>query len=169
LSHAWLSSVLALAVRWPRVTTKPPSHHPFAKLQALRTPEPSRPDKGTPQPPPAAAQKPAVSVKSPAVAARKPVVAPSRSPAEPPAVDGPKGPAWAVVRFERKGRAGKEATVVEKLALPPAELERWCKELKQALGCGGVIEGDTIVLQGDLRTRLFVLLTKRGVRRVTVS
>lgn len=80
-----------------------------------------------------------------------------------------KGPAWAVVRLERKGRGGKEATVVEKLGLGPAELERWCKELKQALGCGGATEGDAIVLQGDLRQRLPAVLTKKGVRKVTVG
>lgn len=80
-----------------------------------------------------------------------------------------KGPAWAVVRMERKGRGGKEATVIEKLALAPKELEKWCKELKQALGCGGVVDGETIVLQGDLRTRLPAVLTARGVAKVTVG
>ena len=78
-------------------------------------------------------------------------------------------PARAVVRLERKGRAGKETTIVEKLELPPAQLETWCKDLKTALGCGGVIEGDTIVLQGDLRRRLEPLLTARGVRKVTIA
>src|SRR5688572_13745131 len=62
----------------------------------------------------------------------------------------PKGPARAVVRIERKGRGGKEVTIVEKLGLKEADLERWCKELKQALGCGGAVDGDMIVLQGDL-------------------
>jgi translation initiation factor 1 len=81
----------------------------------------------------------------------------------------PPGPARAVVRMERKGRAGKEATIVEKLALPAAELERWCRELKQALGCGGAVDGDAIVLQGDLRARVGGLLTARGVRKVTVA
>lgn len=80
-----------------------------------------------------------------------------------------KGPAWAVIRLERKGRGGKEATIVEKLGLPPAELEQWCKDLKQTLGCGGVVEGDTIILQGDLRPRLSAVLAKRGVRKVTVG
>jgi translation initiation factor 1 len=80
-----------------------------------------------------------------------------------------KGPARAVVRMERKGRGGKEATVIEKLGLAPAELARWCKELKQALGCGGVVDADTIVLQGDLRPRLPALLTQRGVAKVTVG
>ena len=81
----------------------------------------------------------------------------------------PKGPARAVVRMERKGRGGKEATVIEKLGLTATELETWCRELKQALGCGGVVDGDAIVLQGDLRTRLPAVLTKRGVAKVTVG
>jgi translation initiation factor 1 len=91
---------------------------------------------------------------------------PTPSPA-PPAPE--RGPARAVVRLERKQRGGKEVTVVEKLALPPVELERWCRELKQALGCGGSVERDAIVLQGDLRSRLPGLLTSRGVGKVTVG
>ncbi len=71
--------------------------------------------------------------------------------------------------MERKGRGGKEATVIEKLGLPANQLEIWCKELKQSLGCGGVVEDDTIVLQGDLRTRLPAVLTARGVVKVTVG
>src|SRR3954468_17472965 len=81
----------------------------------------------------------------------------------------PKGPARAVVRLERKQRPGKEGTVVEKLGRKPTELEAWCKQLKQAMGCGGTVEGEAIVLQGDLRTRLPDALTKLGVRNVTVS
>ena len=80
-----------------------------------------------------------------------------------------KGPARAVVRLERKGRGGKEATIVEHLGLPAAELERWCKDLKSALGCGGAVDGAAIVLQGDLRRRLEPLLVARGVRKVVVS
>jgi len=80
-----------------------------------------------------------------------------------------KGPARAVVRLERKQRRGKEVTVVEKLGLSSAELERWCRELKQTLGCGGSVEGDAIVLQGDFRKRLPDVLTARGVVRTTVS
>ncbi len=91
-------------------------------------------------------------------------------PGPPPKVaPAPTGPARAVVRYERKGRGGKEATIIEKLGLKPAELERWAKELKQALGTGGVVEDGTIVLQGDVRPRLEALLTARGVRKVTVA
>ena len=94
---------------------------------------------------------------------------PAGTPVAKPAAPEPKGPARAVVRLERKQRRGKEVTVVDKLGLKPIELEAWCKQLKQAMGCGGTVEGDAIVLQGDLRTRLPDALTKLGVRSVTVS
>src|SRR5262245_3826469 len=81
----------------------------------------------------------------------------------------PAKPARAVVRMERKGRGGKEVTVVEKLGLGDKELEAWCRELKQALGCGGAVDGDAIVLQGDLRARVPAVLTAKGVAKVTVG
>ena len=90
-------------------------------------------------------------------------VAPTPAPVE------PKGPVRAVVRIERKGRRGKEVTIVEKLALAPRDLERWCKELKQALGCGGAVEGDAIALQGDLRDRIASVLEKKGVQKITLG
>ena len=91
-------------------------------------------------------------------------VAPSTAPSPP----SPKNaPAWAVVRLERKGRGGKEVTVVEKLELRASELERWAKSLKQGLGCGGVVEGRTIVLQGDQRGRAVTWLEGKGVRKIT--
>jgi translation initiation factor 1 len=78
-------------------------------------------------------------------------------------------PARAVVRMERAGRRGKTVTVVEKLDLPPRELETWLGELKRALGCGGVVEDRALVLQGDTRERAGAWLEKRGVRKVTVG
>ena len=75
----------------------------------------------------------------------------------------------AVVRMERSGRGGKEVTVVEHLEIPPKDRETWVKALKSALGCGGQVEGDTLVLQGDHRKRLPAILTARGVRKITVS
>ena len=77
--------------------------------------------------------------------------------------------ARAVVRMERSGRGGKEVTVIEQLGLPPADREEWLRALKASLGCGGVIEGEHIVLQGDHRKRLPGILTARGVKRVVSS
>lgn len=87
----------------------------------------------------------------------------------PVSADPPRGPARAVVRMERKGRRGKEVTVVEQLGLQSRELETWGRELKNALGCGGTVEDRTIVVQGDQRERVKVWLEKKGVRRVSVG
>jgi len=54
------------------------------------------------------------------------------------------GPARAVIRLGRAKRGGKAVTIVDKLALPPGDLTTWCRELKQALGCGGSVEHGTI-------------------------
>jgi translation initiation factor 1 len=82
---------------------------------------------------------------------------------------GPPPPGRAVVRMERAGRGGKTVTVVEKLDLRPGELATWLGELKRALGCGGVVEGGALVLQGDTRERVGAWLEKRGVKKVTVA
>jgi len=75
----------------------------------------------------------------------------------------------AVVRLERSGRGGKEVTVVEHLAIAPSAREEWVKALKAALGCGGTIEDERLVLQGDQRKRLPALLQARGVKKVTLG
>jgi translation initiation factor 1 len=73
------------------------------------------------------------------------------------------------VRLERAGRGGKDVTVIEHLAIPPSARTVWLKELKGQLGCGGVVEGEALVLQGDHRQRLPALLTARGVKKITVG
>jgi translation initiation factor 1 len=91
---------------------------------------------------------------------------PPPAPAPAAAAPAPRSPARAGVRMERKGRGGKEATVVERLALPPAELARWADALKRALGCGGGVEGDALFVQGDQRDRVVRWLEERGVKKV---
>ena len=49
------------------------------------------------------------------------------------------------------------------------EREVWLKALKTSLGCGGQVDGDALVLQGDQRERLPKLLEQRGVKKVTVA
>jgi translation initiation factor 1 len=95
---------------------------------------------------------------------------PSQGRMSPPrAKEPPKGPARAVLRMERQGRRGKEVTVIEQLGLPKAAMEVWLKDLKHALGCGGTLEGESLVLQGDHRERLPAVLEKKGVRRISVG
>jgi translation initiation factor 1 len=79
------------------------------------------------------------------------------------------GPARAVVRLERAGRRGKEVTVIEHLELPAKEREAWLTALKGAMGCGGGLEGEALVLQGDHRQRAAQWLERKGVKKVTVG
>jgi translation initiation factor 1 len=99
-------------------------------------------------------------------------IAPAPAVPEPPSAGapaGPRAPARAVLRLERKGRGGKEATVVEKLELSRGELDAWLAEMKRALGCGGSVEDGALVLHGDQRARARAWLESRGVRRVSVG
>ncbi len=88
---------------------------------------------------------------------------------EPVAPKEKQAPGRAVVRMERAGRGGKEVTVVEQLELMDSERAEWLKALKDVLGCGGVVEGEALVLQGDHRERVRAWLEKKGVRRVSVG
>lgn len=142
-----------------------PFHNPFAALGHLRGAAPVETERsedvgaspGHPTDPRAVQRKPRGQAPAPQPAARQ-IENPSA-----------KGPARAVVRIERSGRGGKEVTIVEQLGLPDAVMIDWLKDLKASLGCGGSVEGDALVLQGDQRKRLPALLTARGVRRITVS
>lgn len=60
-------------------------------------------------------------------------------------------------------------TIVEHLAIDQAARREWLKALKAALGCGGSVEGDRLLLQGDQRTRLRPLFEARGVKKVTLG
>lgn len=78
-------------------------------------------------------------------------------------------PPRAVVRLERKGRRGKEVTVVEQLELSDAERVAWLSDMRRSLGCGGTEEEGALVLQGDHRQRVEAFLKARGVGRVSVG
>ena len=68
------------------------------------------------------------------------------------------------IRRDRKDRRGKTVTVLEGLAVPPAELARIASELKRACGAGGTVVDGAIEIQGDHGDRLESELTARGFR-----
>ena len=69
-----------------------------------------------------------------------------------------------VVRHERKGHGGKTVTLVSGVA--PAARDGICASLKKALGCGARVDGDDIVLQGELVDRAIVWLEARGAKKL---
>ena len=74
-----------------------------------------------------------------------------------------------VLRRERKGRGGKTATIIEGLALPPKTLDVLLRTLRKALGCGGTIDGDRLVLNGDLPERAESWLRAHGAQRTIIG
>jgi translation initiation factor 1 len=120
-------------------TDPPPSslgHNPFAGLQGLRAALPSTPE--TPETTTTATAKTA--------------------PAPKDFLD------KVVVRHERKGHGGKTVTVVSGIA--PSARDALCGALKKAMGCGARVEGDDVVLQGELVERAIAFLQARGAKRV---
>lgn len=73
-----------------------------------------------------------------------------------------------LLQREKKGRAGK--TVTRLRGLPSAEARhRWADKLKKELGCGASIEGDDLILLGDLGERAKERLEASGFQHVTLG
>jgi translation initiation factor 1 len=71
-----------------------------------------------------------------------------------------------VVRREKKGRGGRTVTVLFGVQ---GDLPAFAKTLRKALGCGASVDGETIVLQGDLTSRTRDHLTGLGAKRVVIG
>ncbi len=73
------------------------------------------------------------------------------------------------MRFEKKGRKGKMATLLTFPSVDEDRVAQCAKRLKQSLGVGGSLEPDGVVLlQGDVRQKAEILLAKEGwtVKRI---
>ena len=72
------------------------------------------------------------------------------------------------LRRERKDRGGKTVTVIEGLgALDDERLEALAKQVRKALGVGASVDGDAVVVQGDIGDRVEAFLLKSGVQKVS--
>jgi translation initiation factor 1 len=72
-----------------------------------------------------------------------------------------------VVRRETKGRGGK--TITRIAGVSAMQREELLQSMKRALGCGGVVEGEDLVLLGSLVDRAADWLEEIGARRVVRS
>jgi len=72
-----------------------------------------------------------------------------------------------VLRREKKGRGGKTVTRVS--GLPPSRLDELCKKMKKGLGCGAKVEGEDLVLLGQLTERGAEWLRDAGASEVVIG
>lgn len=70
----------------------------------------------------------------------------------------------ACIRREKKGRGGKQVTVIMELKLTPEDMKKLAKQLKQKCGTGGSIKDGNIEIQGDLREKVAAELQKMGYK-----
>lgn len=68
------------------------------------------------------------------------------------------------VVMERKGRAGKTATIIEGFLCDHETLAEVAKRLRHTIGTGGSARGGEILLQGDHREKCAALLLSMGYK-----
>lgn len=64
------------------------------------------------------------------------------------------------VYIDRKQRAGKSVTIVEGFIGKTEDLEALGKILKNKCGCGGSVKDGLILIQGELKDKVFDLLVQ---------
>ncbi|MBD5249877.1 MAG: translation initiation factor [Barnesiella sp.] len=69
-----------------------------------------------------------------------------------------------LVSYERKGRGGKQATILSGFTCDDDELRDVAARLKQRLATGGSARGGEILIQGDCRDRVGKLLIQLGYK-----
>lgn len=67
-----------------------------------------------------------------------------------------------IVRIDRRGRAGKQVTLIEGFKGSGDDLAALAKTLKVKCGVGGTAKDGEITIQGDLRDKVTALLTSMG-------
>lgn len=68
------------------------------------------------------------------------------------------------ISYERKGRGGKQATILSGFTCSDDELRDVAARLKQRLATGGSARGGEILIQGDYRERVAVMLKEMGYK-----
>lgn len=66
--------------------------------------------------------------------------------------------------LEKKGRAGKQATIVTDLHIDDDALKELASDLKRHCGVGGSARGGEILIQGDARNKVLAFLKAKGFK-----
>jgi len=69
-----------------------------------------------------------------------------------------------LVHREKKGRGGKEVTVILGLSSNQHDLKSIAKQLKTRIGTGGAIKNGTIEIQGNHCDQVLALLMEAGIK-----
>ncbi len=67
-----------------------------------------------------------------------------------------------IVLLEKKGRAGKQVTIVRGFESSEEQIEGIGKQIKTQCGVGGAVKDGEIIIQGDKRDKIVQILTNMG-------
>ena len=74
-----------------------------------------------------------------------------------------------VLRLEKKGRRGKSVTLIQGLSMQDSQLKECVGVLRKTFGVGATIQGNEVVVQGDLRDRIAKWLPSIGAEDFILS
>ena len=74
-----------------------------------------------------------------------------------------------VCKFEKKGRHGKPVTLIEGFEGNADELKKISKKIKINLGIGGSEKDGIIIIQGDNRDKIMIILHEMGYKTKRVG
>ena len=70
------------------------------------------------------------------------------------------------VHLEKKGRGGKSVSIIRGLEMTNAKMKEIEKKIKSHCGVGGTQKNGEIIIQGDHRDKIIVLLKKMGAKNI---
>lgn len=68
------------------------------------------------------------------------------------------------IELDKKGRNGKQATLISGFVGTDEDLKEIARELKTTCGVGGSTCDDEILIQGDFREKVAKILTEKGYK-----
>ena len=68
------------------------------------------------------------------------------------------------VQLDRKQRGGKTITLITGFIGSQSDLDALCKKLKGKFGVGGSAKDGEIIIQGDFKEKVFLLLAEEGYK-----